>query len=204
MKNGKIALITDPYLNLLPFDGEVYYFGKILDEETSRSYFNILYRQVEWESDKVFIFGKEIITRRKVAWYGDQPYQYTYSNSTKSAIPWTKELLELKTLIENQSGERYNSCLLNLYDTGEVGMGWHSDAEKELKAHGAIASLSLGEARKFAFKHKVTGKSVSLPLEDGSLMVMKGITQSHWLHRLPPTKKVKGPRINLTFRTING
>jgi alkylated DNA repair dioxygenase AlkB len=81
-------------------------------------------------------------------------------------------------------------------------MAWHSDGEKDLKKNGAIASLSFGAARKFAFKHKGTKKTISIVLDPGSLLVMKDETQSHWLHRLPPTKLVSLPRINLTFRTI--
>jgi len=115
---------------------------------------------------------------------------------------WTPELLELKAIAEQRTGETYNSCLLNLYHTGEEGMAWHSDGEKDLKKDGAIASLSFGAERKFAFKHKRTGETVSIVLEHGSLLVMKGTTQTHWLHRLPPTKKIHSPRVNLTFRTI--
>lgn len=118
-------------------------------------------------------------------------------------MPWTRELLELKKLCEQESGETYNSCLLNLYHSGDEGMAWHSDGEKDLKRHGAIASLSLGAERRFAFKHKSTKQKVDVFLEKGSLLVMKGRTQEHWLHRLPPTKKVSSPRINLTFRTID-
>ena len=81
-------------------------------------------------------------------------------------------------------------------------MGWHSDGEKDLKKHGAIASLSFGAERKFAFKHKQTKEKCEFLLENGSLLVMKGETQEHWLHRLPPTKKIKDARVNLTFRTI--
>jgi alkylated DNA repair dioxygenase AlkB len=119
-------------------------------------------------------------------------------------LPWTKDLLELKKIVEQHSGATYNSCLLNLYHSGKEGMAWHSDAEKDLKKHGAIGSLSLGAARKFSFKHKETKEKVSLILEHGSLLVMKDNTQTNWLHRLPPTKLVRLPRINLTFRTIAG
>lgn len=133
---------------------------------------------------------------------GDRPFDYTYSKSTKTALPWTKELLELKYLIEQKTGETYNSCLLNLYHNGTEGMGWHSDDERELVKNGTIASLSLGAERKFVFKHKTTKETASLVLEHGSLLVMKDVTQTHWLHRLSPTKKVFAPRINLTFRTI--
>ncbi|EPR71193.1 DNA repair system specific for alkylated DNA [Winogradskyella psychrotolerans RS-3] len=188
--------------NLLPFDGEVNYYGSIMTIEKAQEYYKKLLQHIDWKNDKAIIFGKLIITKRKVAWYGDQPFNYTYSKTTKSALPWNKELLELKKMVEAKTGETFNSCLLNLYHSGEEGMAWHSDGEKDLKKNGAIASLSFGAERKFLFKHKETKQNVSILLEKGSLLVMKGSTQTHWLHRLPPTKKVKTPRINLTFRTI--
>ncbi len=193
---------NNPVSNILPSDGEANYYGKILNYEDAQYYFDQLTEKIKWENDKAIIFGKLIITKRKVAWYGDKPFEYTYSKTTKSALPWTKELRALKGIIEKKTGEKFNSCLLNLYHSGEEGMAWHSDGEKDLKKNGAIASLSLGAERKFAFKHKATKKTVSVFLEKGSLLVMKGSTQTNWLHRLPPSKKVKIPRINLTFRTI--
>jgi alkylated DNA repair dioxygenase AlkB len=188
--------------NLLPFDGEVNYYGSVMNTKQSEYYFDQLLQNIQWENDKAIIFGKLIITKRKVAWYGDKPFEYTYSKTTKSALPWTKELLELKEIIENKTGEKFNSCLLNLYHNGDEGMAWHSDGEKDLKKNGAVGSLSFGAERKFSFKHKKTKQTLSVYLEKGSLLVMKGTTQINWLHRLPPTKKVKKPRINLTFRII--
>jgi len=190
--------------NLLPFDGTVHYYGRVLTPETADIYFKALLTSVEWRNDEAVIFGKRIVTKRKVAWYGNDNFEYTYSNTTKTALPWTKELLQLKTICEEKTGENYNSCLLNLYHTGDEGMAWHSDAERELKKNGAIASMSLGAERKFAFKHKGLGDRVDCLLEHGSLLVMKDATQTHWLHRLPPTKKVHTARINLTFRSIHG
>ncbi|WP_306013245.1 MULTISPECIES: alpha-ketoglutarate-dependent dioxygenase AlkB [unclassified Allomuricauda] len=192
----------DPSKNWLPKDGVVNYFGPIIPLEQADDFFKILADTIPWEADVVHMFGKRIVTKRKVAWYGDQPYDYTYSNSTKKALPWTPTLRELKEMAENLTNETYNSCLLNLYHTGEEGMGWHTDNEKELKKNGAIASYSFGAERKFVFKHKTTKGKVELLLDHGSLLVMKGATQNHWLHRLPPTKKVGSARINLTFRTI--
>ncbi|WP_308992732.1 alpha-ketoglutarate-dependent dioxygenase AlkB [Mariniflexile litorale] len=188
--------------NVLPYDGEVYYYGSILHVEQAQHYLDRLLQHIAWDYDKAIIYGKLIITKRKVAWYGDAPFNYTYSKTTKSALPWTKELLELKEIIEHKTGDTYNACLLNLYHNGSEGMAWHSDSEKDLKKNAAIASLSLGAERNFSFKHKTTKQTVSLVLEKGSLLVMKGVTQPHWLHRLPPTKKVKSARVNLTFRTI--
>ncbi len=188
--------------NLLPIDGEVNYHGPILNEDDCQFYFKQLFETVAWKNDEAKIFGKHYITKRKVAWYGDHDYAYTYSGSTKYALPWTPALKELKHLIEKRSQSTYNACLLNLYHDGDEGMAWHSDDEKTLLPNSAIASLSLGAARKFAFKHKSNKQTVSLILENGSLLVMKGSTQTYWLHRLPPTKKVRLPRVNLTFRTI--
>lgn len=202
---GRMNLFDDPASpskNLLPQDGIVYYHGKVISEQKANDYFRQLYDTIAWKNDEAVLFGKKIVTKRKVAWYGDQEFEYTYSNITKRALPWTKELLEIKRITEERSGETFNSCLLNLYHSGEEGMAWHSDGEKDLQKHGAIASLSFGAERKFAFKHKETKETISLYLEHGSLLLMKGPTQDHWLHRLPPTKTVPGPRINLTFRYI--
>ncbi len=190
-------------INLLPYGGEVFYYGKIMPRTEANQYFETLLNDIDWKNDKAVIFGKLITTKRKVAWYGDVEFEYTYSNVTKKALPWTKELLQLKKMIEEKTNETFNSCLMNLYHSGEEGMAWHSDGEKDLKKNGAIASMSFGAERKFAFKSKSTKEVVSIHLEHGSLLIMAGTCQTHWLHRLPPTKTVHSPRINLTFRTIS-
>lgn len=192
----------DRHKNLLPKDGKVNYYGRLFPKEEANHYLAILLDTIEWRNDEAIIFGKKIVTKRKVAWYGDKPFEYTYSNITKMALPWTGPLLELKSRIEQATDETFNSCLLNLYHDGNEGMAWHSDGEADLKKDGAIGSLSFGAERKFAFKHKETKEKVELILENGSLLVMGGTTQSNWLHRLPPTKLVSKPRVNLTFRTI--
>ena len=188
--------------NMLPYEGEVIYEGSIFNRKQITSYYQNLLHQIPWQNDEAIIFGKHHITKRKVAWYGDKAYSYTYSGVTKQAHLWTPELLQLKQKVEEISSTTYNSCLLNLYHDGTEGMGWHSDAEKTLLENGTIASITFGAERKFSFKHKVTRQRLDILLENGSLLLMKGITQKKWLHRLPPTKKVFSPRINLTFRTV--
>jgi alkylated DNA repair dioxygenase AlkB len=205
IKNGKMDLFSNEpneTINLLPKGGTVNYYGKLMPLKEATHYLYILLNTIEWKNDEAVIFGKHIITKRKVAWYGDTGFSYTYSNITKEALVWTKELLELKAIAEQRTNEKFNSCLLNLYHDGNEGMAWHSDGEKDLKKNGAIASLSFGAERKFAFRHKQTKETVSLILEHGSLLVMKDTTQTNWLHRLPPTKLISKPRVNLTFRTI--
>jgi len=193
---------NDVVENKLPGDGTALYFGAIMGIQQANHYLERLLTTIEWKNDEAVIFGKHIVTKRKVAWYGDDSYSYTYSNTTKTALAWTTELMELKALVESKTGVSYNSCLLNLYHDGSEGMAWHSDDEKMLTRNGSIASLSFGAERKFAFKHKQHQQIVSLILEHGSLLEMKDETQTNWLHRLPPTTLVKRPRVNLTFRQM--
>ena len=192
----------DRLSNRLPKDGMVNYYGKVLASKEADQYFDLLTQNILWENDEVIIFGKHIITKRKTAWYGDSDYSYTYSNTTKQALAWTKELSRLKQIVEEVAETKFNSCLLNLYHNGNEGMGWHSDDEKSLGKNNTIASLSFGAERNFSFKHKHTKQIVSLVLEHGSLLIMKDTTQTNWLHSLPKSKSVTQPRINLTFRTI--
>lgn len=191
-----------PVLELLPFDGSVLYHGQVIPAAQADRHYRDLLSDIEWQHDEAIIYGKHIITKRKVAWYADNPFRYTYSKTTKVAKPWTPLLQALKYLAEQHCNTSFNSCLLNLYHDGAEGMAWHSDAEKELEVNGTIASISLGAERKFSFKHKTSKETRSIQLEHGSLLVMQGETQSHWLHSLPTTKKVNSPRINLTFRQI--
>ena len=188
--------------NLLPYDGEAVYYGFVLSAAKAEHYFTKLLDTIPWQHDEALIYGKRIVTKRKVAWYGDNSYAYTYSGTTKHALPWTDELNELKGITEAVTGTNFNSCLLNLYHNGNEAMAWHSDDEAALGKNTTIASISLGATRKFCFKHKTTNEKRDILLESGSLLVMQGETQTYWQHRLALSAKIKAPRINLTFRTI--
>lgn len=189
--------------NLLNKDGEVFYLGRIFDENLAATYFSNLLQEVPWQNDKVKIFGKTIITSRKFAWFGDSNFTYRYSGFDRQALSWCNSLKIIKKQVEEICQEPFNSCLANLYHNGLESMGWHSDNEKEIVANSTIASLSLGAERRFLFKHKIEKNLISLNLEDGSLLLMKGQTQEKWLHSLPKMAKIQQPRINLTFRKID-
>ena len=195
-------LFKDKFVNVLNKDGEANYYGKVMTTSEANTYYNLLLKNINWKNDEALYHGRHIVTKRKVAWYGDQGFLYTYSNTTKQALPWTNELIDLKRKTELITNSQFNSCLLNLYHDGNEGMTWHSDDEKSMGKNTVIASLSFGAERKFSFKHRRTRQTISLLLENGSLLVMRGNTQSNWLHSLPLSSKINHPRINLTFRTI--
>lgn len=188
--------------NILPYEGEVIYFGNVLSKEEARMFFDVIFRKAEWKNDEVIIFGKKILTRRKTAWYGDEGCVYRYSGLVRQPLPWFPELLRIRDVAQASAGTNFNSCLLNLYHDGNDGMSWHSDDERMLGKDIVIASVSLGAERDFGFRHKTSREKIIIKLENGSLLIMKGDTQFNWHHALPKSKKVKEPRINLTFRKI--
>ena len=174
----------------------------IFDAIEADQYLESLSHEIQWKHDEIFIYGKHIVMDRKVAWYGDNALQYKYSGKNHIAMPWTVELLKIKKLVELKSETEFNSCLLIYYQDGDQGMGWHSDDEKSLDPYNAIASVSFGAKRRFDFRHKADKTTISIDLENGSLLLMAGDTQAKWKHQLPKSKKVTCPRINLTFRKI--
>ncbi len=189
--------------HLIARDGEVLYYGPVMPEEKALALMREFMSSIAWKHDEAIIFGKLIKTRRKVAWYGDSQYEYRYSGVSRQALHWTPPLQQLKTRIEQQTKAVFNSCLLNLYHNGDEGVGWHSDDEPCLGQNPVIASVSLGAPRRFDFKHKKDGTKASVVLHPGSLLVMRGATQHHWLHCIPKTKKVSSLRISLTFRFMH-
>lgn len=188
--------------SILPYDGEGIYYGRIFSVENAEAYLRCFLTGIPWQHDEAVIFGKHIITARKVAWYGDAHYDYTYSGRTRTARPWTPELLEIKREVERLGCSHYNSCLMNLYADGSQGMAWHHDDEKGLGVNSDIASVSFGAMRRFDFRHKRTKEKISLHLPPGSLLIMRGSTQACWQHQVPKSKKIMEPRVNLTFRRM--
>ncbi len=196
--------LTTPH-NLLPYDGDALLYHPFLDPEACIFYFQELQQHINWKQEAIKMFGKQVMQPRLTAWYGDTGKAYSYSGITMQPIPWTKALTHLKTAVETLTGYHFNSALLNLYRCGNDSMGWHRDNEKELGPEPVIASLSLGAARLFQFRHYHDTKViVPVLLEPGSLLLMKGTTQTYWQHRLPKTKEKDSVRINITFRNIVG
>ncbi|MCO5248332.1 MAG: alpha-ketoglutarate-dependent dioxygenase AlkB [Chitinophagales bacterium] len=189
--------------NLLPFDGEVYYFPHFIAPSLSENYLNLFTQKIKWKHESITLFGKNVLQPRLTAWYGDNNALYSYSGTTMQPNVWTEELLQLKIKIETFFQHPFNSALLNLYRDGTDSVGWHKDNEKELGKNPMIASLSFGMTRQFKLRHQEDKKYiVKLTLEQGSLLLMKGLTQHKWYHCVPKEPKIDNPRINITFRNI--
>lgn len=165
---------------------------------------SVLQEKIPWRQDEIRIFGKTYLQPRLTALYGNNGNSYSYSGITMEPKPFIPELGSLKAMVEQSSGAVFTTCLLNLYRNGNDSNGWHADDEKELGPNPVIASVSLGETRTFHLKHR-SQKSLRfrMQLEHGSLLVMGGPMQHHWLHQIPKTRRAVAPRINLTFRNIS-
>lgn len=158
---------------------------------------------IDWRDEEIIMFGRRLPVPRRVAWHGDPGASYTYSGTLHVPQPWTPELTSIRDLVQQLSGASFNAVLLNLYRDGRDGMGWHADDEPELGPNPVIASVSLGATRRFCLRHRRRRDlRVDLPLAHGSLLVMSGPTQHHWVHALPKTTVPVGERINLTFRQV--
>ncbi|MEM7087880.1 MAG: alpha-ketoglutarate-dependent dioxygenase AlkB [Bacteroidota bacterium] len=184
-------------------DAAITYYPQFIETAYASEVFKKLLNETTWLQDDIKIFGKVYKQPRLTALYGDEGKSYSYSNITMYPKPMTPLLKEIKTKIERVTQTVFNTVLLNLYRDGNDSNGWHSDDEKELGKNPVIASVSLGAKRNFKLKHKGDKKlNFKIFLNHGSLLLMEGATQHHWLHELPKSKKITEPRINLTFRVI--
>lgn len=181
-------------------DGKLEFWPRFIEADECSELWNILYQQTAWRQSTIKIAGRLRKIPRLNAWHGEAPYGY--SGVCFDPAPWTPALLDLKQRIEAVTGASFNSVLLNLYRDGNDSVGWHADNERELGRAPVIASLSLGAARIFQLKHRRQRQLLKLPLTDGSLLLMGGSLQVHWLHQIPKQPGIREPRINCTFRRI--
>ena len=188
----------------MPSTEQLQYHPLLFDPKEQSLLMNALQEEIPWKQEHIKLFGKTHPTPRLTAWHGDTHCVYKYSGVVNQPFPWTPSLLIIKTRIESLSnGTTFNCVLLNFYRDGSDKMGWHSDDEKELGPNPSIASVSFGATRRFDFKHKTEANNkFSIHLESGSLLLMQGDMQHHWLHQIPAQKRIQEPRINLTFRYI--
>lgn len=188
--------------NLAPKDGELYLIKQFYAPDEAEQLHAQLMQELAWQTEQLFIYGRWLTVPRLMCWYGDPGATYQYSKVPHSPLPWTTSLLNIKQHLEHTLALQFNSVLANLYRNGQDSMGCHADNEPELGPNPTIASLSLGDSRILKFKHQDKNTALTLNLEAGDLLLMAGSLQQHWRHELPKTRRVKGARINLTFRRV--
>ena len=190
-------------INLNLPDSDITYYPNFIKRATADSYFQSLKEETPWQQDNITVFGKTYAQPRLTALYGNNSKPYSYSKLVMAPHKFTPMLLEIKNKVETCTGAVFTTCLLNLYRNGQDSNGWHADNEKELGKNPIIASVTLGQERFFHLKHrKDKNLKQKILLQHGSLLLMKGATQEHWLHQVPKTARVIDERINLTFRII--
>jgi alkylated DNA repair dioxygenase AlkB len=204
----KPTLFDAPQLDDAPrvvidYDGLVTYDPYFLDPWVGDELFSTLRSEISWTQEHLRMYGREIAFPRLTAWYGDRGATYSYSGVSNEPSPWIRSLQIVRDRLTAALGVKFNSVLLNLYRSGQDSLSWHSDDEPELGPEPVIASVSLGATRRFSLKHMATGKTITVPLQHGSLLVMSGSTQNCWKHQVPKEGNAAGERINLTFRVID-
>ena len=195
-------LFRDDHHEVLPHDGSARLTHGFLEPHDADEMLRRLLDEVPWATHELVLFGKKMAEPRLSAWVGDPDVSYTYSGTKRAPQPWTPTLSHIRRRCEEATGGRFNSVLANLYRSGDDAMGWHADDEPELGREPLIVSVSLGDERRFDFRHRVSGDTVSVVLPHGSLLVMSGPTQACWKHRIARTAASKSPRVNLTYRLV--
>ncbi|MDT0593381.1 alpha-ketoglutarate-dependent dioxygenase AlkB family protein [Glaciecola petra] len=199
IKANKECLIADLVLPNAKVDVR----EKWLSHEDGMSLYAYFYRQLAWQQAHITLYGKQHKIPRLQAWYGDPNTAYKYSGLLMQPLAWDPVLKHLKTLCEETLNVCFNSVLANLYRDGSDSMGMHADDEPELGVNPTIASVSLGQTRRFTFKQKQSKESVKIELQHSSLLTMAGQTQTYWQHGMNKSRTQTGPRINFTFRFVH-
>jgi alkylated DNA repair dioxygenase AlkB len=177
-------------------DAPVTFMKDFLGPETANEVLTALLAEFPWKRHTSNIYGKVVAVPRMEVWVAD--HHYTYSRRTYQPAPWTPTLVKIKNDIEAALGTKFNSVLLNRYESGTDSVGWHADNEPAMSHDHPIASLSLGAIRSFQIR-KGNGSVQTIELGHGSLLVMHAGMQKEWKHQVPKTKKPCGIRINLSL-----
>ncbi|NVK55555.1 MAG: alpha-ketoglutarate-dependent dioxygenase AlkB [Alteromonadaceae bacterium] len=183
-------------------DADILYQADWLSAEAGRQLLVELQHELPWRQDFIKLYGREVKIPRMQSWHGAPHCHYQYSNLCLEPQPMTASLIKIQRRLQQELACQFNCVLANWYRDGQDGMGMHADNEPELGPQPVIASVSLGAARKFSFKHLRSAKRTDFMLQPGSLLVMRGTTQQHYHHGLAKTRKPVSDRINLTFRYI--
>ena len=158
--------------------------------------------ELAWEQREIVLFGRRVLQPRLIAWAGSLGYRYSGQTlEPRVATPTTAALL---ARVVEHARVPFNHVLVNRYRDGADSIGLHADDEPELGRDPVVATLSFGATRRFVLKPRRAqlGPSHALDVEHGSLLVMGGTCQRHYVHGVPREARAAGERISLTFRRL--
>jgi alkylated DNA repair dioxygenase AlkB len=178
------------------------YIKHVMSYSKGIALYEYLVTHLNWQQPQIKVFGKLHHIPRLQSFIADKDVNYSYSNKPLIAECWPDVLSDMRMRLQKTYGHPFNALLVNWYRDGNDCMGWHSDDETELGINPFIVSISLGAARKFVIKQKKSKLTHSILLENGSGLLMHSNSQAHYQHALPKQTRVKGGRINLTFRSV--
>jgi alkylated DNA repair dioxygenase AlkB len=158
--------------------------------------------ELSWEQREIVLFGRRVLQPRLIAWAGDLGYRY--SGQTLEPRRFTPGLRALLTRVRDRTSAPFNHVLANRYRSGDDSMGLHADDEPELGDDPTVAIVTLGVARRLVVRPRLQGARGrhDLDLGHGSLLVMCGACQRHYVHGVPRQPGLEGERISLTFRRL--
>jgi alkylated DNA repair dioxygenase AlkB len=198
--------LTSEAIKHLIDNAQLLEYPQIVGRSEATQMFERLIAEIPWQQEHLRIAGKLRAIPRLQCWMGDSASNYGYSGVSLAPCPWHDTVKKIHDRVADLCASTFNSVLINYYRNGQDSVAWHADDETELGDTPVIASVSLGAERTFELKqkHQTPAKKYQLLLRHGSLLIMGGKMQQHWLHQLPKDKGLLEARINLTFRNIVG
>jgi alkylated DNA repair dioxygenase AlkB len=163
--------------------------GWVTDHEVL---FDELREHAPWQQRTRRMWDDEVLEPRLVAVWG-----------TGEALPPSLE--ELRALLSERYGVVFDSCLVNLYRDGDDAVAWHADTVRKRLRDPLVATVSLGQRRRFLMRPAAGGPVVrEYAPGEGDLLVMGGACQHDWHHTVPRERRVSGARMSITLRHSRG
>jgi len=148
--------------------------------------FDELERGLDWRAEKRHMYDRTVAVPRLLA-------------SVPAEGAGQPIIEQMRQALSARYGEDFVRLMAALYRDGHDSVAWHGDTTARDMDQALVATVSLGEPRRFLLRPAEGGRSIALPAGRGDLIVMGGTCQRTWRHAIPKVAHA-GPRIALMFR----